>query len=141
MSTELSNPKKPSFLGRGWGFPPAFSRQAGAKMVAAETDILQSLKIILSTRPGERLMQPDFGCELSQFLFEEMSQAVITSIRSVVADALLYHEPRIKVDRVDVDASQAEAGLLLIQIDYTVRQTNTRSNLVYPFYLNEATGF
>ena len=84
-------------------------------------------------------MQPDFGCELSQFLFEEIRQGVVTSIRGVVSDALLYHEPRIKVDRIDIDTSQADNGLLLIKIDYTVRQTNTRSNLVYPFYLKEAT--
>ncbi|MCG8365116.1 MAG: GPW/gp25 family protein [Pseudanabaenales cyanobacterium] len=107
-------------------------------LVSDEDDILQSLHIILSTRPGERFMQPDFGCELSQFLFEEIRQGVITSITGVVSDALLYHEPRIKVDRIYVDDSQAETGLLLINIDYTIRQTNTRSNLVYPFYLQEA---
>ena len=129
-----------SFLGTGWSFPPTFSQHAGqAEMISAEADILQSIQIILSTQLGERVMQPDFGCDLSQFLFEEVSQGTITSIRSTVSDALLYHETRIKVNRIDVDISQSEAGLLLITIDYTIRQTNTRSNLVYPFYLNEAT--
>ena len=128
-----------SFLGTGWAFPPKFNRRtAQVDLVSDEDDILQSLHIILSTRPGERFMQPDFGCELSQFLFEEIRQGVITSITGVVSDALLYHEPRIKVDRIHMDDSQAEIGLLLINIDYTIRQTNTRSNLVYPFYLQEA---
>lgn len=128
-----------SFWGTGWAFPPSFNQQTGeVEMVSAEADILQSLHIILSTQPGERLMQPTFGCELSQFLFEDIRQGLITSLRSVVADALLYHETRIKVDRIDVDASPSEVGLLLISIDYTIRQTNTRSNLVYPFYLQEA---
>ena len=128
-----------SFLGTGWAFPPVFNRGSGeVELVSNEDDISQSLRIILSTRPGERLMQPDFGCELSQFLFEEIRQGVITSITGVVSDALLYHEPRIKVNRIHVDDSQAAVGLLLINIDYTIRQTNTRSNLVYPFYLQEA---
>ncbi|MEM9903562.1 MAG: GPW/gp25 family protein [Cyanobacteria bacterium P01_D01_bin.44] len=132
-----------SFLGTGWTFPPRFTRlsphQGQVEMVSAEADILQSLQIILSTQPGERLMLPDFGCELSQFVFEEIQQGVVTSIRGIVADALLYHEPRIQVDRIDVDTRQAIEGLLLISIDYTVRQTNTRSNMVYPFYIKEAT--
>ena len=139
MSSNQRMPKDASFLGTGWSFPPTFSQQTGrAEMVSAETDISQSIQIILSTQPGERLMQPDFGCELSQFLFEEIREGVMTSIRGVVSDALLYHEPRIQVNRIDVDPIQSEAGLLLINIDYTIRQTNTRSNLVYPFYLQEA---
>ncbi|MBT9314477.1 GPW/gp25 family protein [Leptothoe spongobia] len=128
-----------SFLGTGWGFPPQFNREtAQVAMVSDEDDIAQSLNIILSTYPGERFMQPTFGCELSQFLFEEVRQGVITSIRGIVADALLYHEPRIKVDRIAIAESETEPGLLLINIDYTIRSTNSRFNFVYPFYLNEA---
>ena len=136
-------PQEDAFLGTGWTFPPRFIKanqhQGQVEMVSAEADILQSLKIILSTQPGERLMLPDFGCELSQFVFEEIQQGVVTSIRSIVADALLYHEPRIQVNYIDVDTSQALEGLLLINIDYAIRQTNTRSNMVYPFYIKEAT--
>jgi phage baseplate assembly protein W len=136
--------KNPSFLGTGWNFPPQFNRGgdrpiSGVKMAIAEEDIRQSLEIILTTQPGERLMHPDFGCELSQFVFEEVRQGVMTRIKDIVSDALLNHEPRIQVDAVEVNESSAKAGLLLIEIDYTIRQTNTRSNLVFPFYLNEAT--
>ena len=127
-----------AFLGTGWSFPPSFNQNtATIEMVSEEEDIVQSLEIILSTRPNERIMQPDFGCDLSQYLFEELSQNLITGIRVIIADAILYHEPRIDLDNIDINESQKE-GLLLISITYTVRTTNSRFNLVYPFYLNEA---
>lgn len=127
-----------SFLGTGWSFPPTFDQgTATVEMVSDEEDIVQSMEIILSTRPPERIMQPDFGCELSQFLFEEISQGLITGIRGIISDALLYYEPRIDVEDINIDESEQE-GLLLISITYTVRGTNSRFNLVYPFYINEA---
>ncbi|MDZ8082829.1 MAG: GPW/gp25 family protein [Nostoc sp. DcaGUA01] len=127
-----------SFLGTGWSFPPTFNQDTGTvEMVSDEEDIVQSLEIILSTRPAERIMQPDFGCELSQFLFEEISQSLITGIKGTISDALLYHEPRIDVEDINIDESEKE-GLLLISVTYTVRVTNSRFNLVYPFYINEA---
>ncbi len=127
-----------SFLGTGWSFPPTFNQDpATVEMVSDEEDIVQSLEIILSTSPAERIMQPNFGCELSQFLFEEISQGLITGIRGTISDAILYHEPRIDVDEIEIDESE-EQGLLLISITYTVRTTNSRFNLVYPFYINEA---
>jgi uncharacterized protein len=129
-----------SFLGRGWNFPPAFSKGgADVIMAEAEEDIVQSIKIILGTRPMERTMQDDFGCDIKEFVFQTMSQRIITGIRQEITDALLYHEPRIEVENVNVDDGKLESGLLLITIQYRVRSTNTRYNMVYPFYLNEAT--
>ncbi|RCJ26530.1 hypothetical protein A6S26_14085 [Nostoc sp. ATCC 43529] len=126
-----------SFLGTGWSFPPTFNQDSGTvEMVSDEEDIFQSLEIILSTRPAERIMQPDFGCELSQFVFEEITQGLITAIKGTISDALLYHEPRIDVEEINIDES--EEGLLLISVIYRVRVTNSRFNLVYPFYINEA---
>lgn len=132
-----------SFLGKGWSFPPTFSRKmATVAMESEEEDIKQSLQIILSTRPTERVMNPDFGCELNQFIFEEISQNLITSLQNAVADAILYHEPRIEVGADDITISDSEAnqGLLFISINYLVRRTNSRFNLVYPFYINETQG-
>ncbi|MFK0731362.1 MAG: GPW/gp25 family protein [Gloeotrichia echinulata GP01] len=127
-----------SFLGTGWSFPPTFQRNtATVDMVSEEEDIIQSLEIILSTSPAERIMQPDFGCDLNQFLFDEISQGLITRIRGIIENAILYHEPRIEVDDIDIFESEKE-GLLLIKISYTIRRTNSRFNLVYPFYINEA---
>ena len=128
-----------SFLGTGWSFPPSFaSGGSDVHTVSGVEDIEQSLAILLRTRRGERVMQDEFGCDLSEFLFGEISQGLIGRLRGTIADAILHHEPRIAVNDIDVSESQAEAGLLLISIDYTVRATNSRYNMVYPFYLNEA---
>jgi len=83
-------------------------------------------------------MQSGFGCDLNRFLFEETSQGVINDIRSTVSNAILNHESRILVDDIKLENSDLENGLITISIDYTVHMTNTRSNLVYPFYINEA---
>lgn len=129
-----------SFLGRGWYFPPAFSAGgADVKMAEAEEDIEQSIRIILGTRSMERTMQEDFGCDIKEFLFEAMSQRVVTGLEQEIAEALLYYEPRIEVEEITVDDSQLDSGLLAIRLRYLVRSTNTRYNMVYPFYFSEAT--
>ncbi len=127
------------FLGKGWSFPPAFYLEgAEVEMVSGEEDIKQSLQIILSTSLKERMMHSNFGSELSGFLFEEAGQRLINEIQNAVSNALLIYEPRVKVEKVLVQDPGTEPGLITISIDYTVRTTNNRFNLVYPFYLNEA---
>ena len=128
-----------TFLGRGWAFPPRFgSGGRDVHTVSELDDIEQSLAIVLSTRRGERVMQPDFGCELSEFLFEEVTQGLVGRIRRAVEDSILHHEPRVELNDVEISVSHDVDGLLLIAIDYTVRATNSRYNMVYPFYLEEA---
>ncbi len=128
-----------SFLGTGWSFPPSFAASGGdVHVVSGVEDIEQSLAILLATQRGERVMQDDFGCDLSEFLFGEISQGLIGRVRSLIEDAILHHEPRIALNDVEISESGAEAGLLLISIDYTIRATNSRYNMVYPFYINEA---
>lgn len=127
------------FLGQGWGFPPTFARGgADVEVVSGLDDVRQSLQIILGTAPGERVLQESFGCALGRLLFEERDQSLINRIEKIVSDALLSHEPRIHVDAIDVTESSEEQGCLLIRVDYTVRGTNSRFNLVFPFYLMEA---
>jgi phage baseplate assembly protein W len=128
-----------AFLGTGWSFPPAFG-PGGAEVqtVFGVEDVEQSLAILLATRRGERVMQENFGCDLSEFQFGEISQGLIGRVRSIVADAILHHEPRIAVNEIEVSEQGMRDGLLLIRIDYTVRATNSRYNMVYPFYLQEA---
>ncbi|UII24678.1 GPW/gp25 family protein [Fulvivirga maritima] len=127
-----------NFLGKGWSFPPQFYADgAEVELVSGEEDIKQSLEIILSTSLKERVMMSDFGCDLSQFLFEEVDQSLINEMRGVVSDAILKYEPRVKAEQVAINNS-AEEGMLAISIDYVVRTTNNRYNLVYPFYLKEA---
>ena len=128
-----------AFLGKGWSFPPEFfSNGAEVEMVSGEEDIRQSLQILLSTSLNERTMFLDYGCELSRYLFEEIDQGLVNGLKSTVGDAILNHEPRIQTDNVEVDQASNNQGLLLITIDYTVRTTNNRYNMVYPFYINEA---
>lgn len=128
-----------SFLGTGWSFPPRFAAQgAYVETVSDAQDIHQSLQILFSTGLGERIMREDFGCDLNSVLFEEIDQGLINRLTSLISDAILYHESRINLDRLEISESESEHGLLLIELDYTVRDTNTRYNMVYPFYLNEA---
>jgi phage baseplate assembly protein W len=128
----------PSFLGTGWSFPPAFS--AGGvevAMVSDLDDVHQSLQILLATRRGERPMQEDFGGSLDDVLFEEMTPSLTSHVASLIWDAIVEHEPRVELRAVDVTAAD-EAGVLQIRIDYGIRGTNSRYNMVFPFYLNEA---
>ena len=130
-----------SFFGTGWGFPPDFDQTLGGVDMANDmADIQQSLQILLSTRPGERIMQPTYGCNLEELLFEPLTTTLRTYMKQIIETAILYHEPRIKLNNVDLSESQELEGLVLIRIDYTVRSNNSRFNFVYPYYKNEKTG-
>lgn len=128
------------FLGRGWSFPPSFDlASGGVRMVEGEQDIRQSIHLILGTVPGERQMLPPFGCDLEQFVFGPVDLSVQTMISTIVRRALLNYEPRINVVAVQVRLeNDAQRSAILIEIDYVVRTTNRRYNLVYPYYLNES---
>lgn len=127
-----------SFLGRGWGFPPTFDKASkSVGMLENEKDIESSLDILLSTRLGERIMQPNYGCNLDEMVFEAMNLTMLTYLKDLVENAILYFEPRIDLEGVEIDTSQELEGLLLIKITYTVRTTNSRFNYVYPFYKSE----
>jgi uncharacterized protein len=124
------------FLGTGWSFPPTFDRQlAEVLMTSGIEDIERSLEIIFTTTLGERLMNPAFGCNLVEMLFEPMNTGSITYVKNLLETAILYHEPRIDADTIDVQPDPLE-GLLLIKVEYRVRTTNSRFNFVYPFYLD-----
>jgi phage baseplate assembly protein W len=124
-----------AFLGVGFAFPPAAS--AGDMATAAyETDIEQSIRIILGTAPGERVMRPDFGAGLKKLLFEPMNTTTAALAQFNVQKALVQWEPRI--DQVTASViTQPATGSLSISIRYRVRLTNVFYNLVYPFYLSE----
>lgn len=126
-----------AFLGRGWNFPPSLSDD-GVKMVAYEEDIRQSLHILFSTSPGERVNRYDYGCPLRRYAFEPMNTETTMRMRNEIARAITLFEPRISLEDVSFE-EQAEEGILLIRISYTILRTNSRSNMVYPFYLNEGT--
>jgi phage baseplate assembly protein W len=130
---ELDN----SFLGRGWSFPPTFDRNAGVQMLNGEADIQSSLQILLSTRIGERVMQPEYGCNTDNMLFEAMNTGFQTFMEKQIEKAILADEPRIDLKNIDLVTQNAVDGVILIVVDYVVRATNTRTNLVFPFYKTE----
>lgn len=126
-----------SFLGRGWAFPPEFDIEVRTvEMVDTIDDIRQSLHILFSTALGERVMRPEFGCNLEVFQFEPMNNAFLAYLKDMITKAILLHEPRIRLDEIKVESEQLE-GRLLIEVIYVVRTTNTRNNFVYNFYLRE----
>ena len=127
-----------SFLGKGWGFPPEFNRGTQTvKMQEDEADIKSSLEILLSTRLGERVMVPDYGCNLDELLFKPLNLTLKTFVVDLIKTSILYHEPRIDVNKIDIDPTNELEGVLLINVDYTIRTTNSRKNMVYPFYKEE----
>lgn len=129
-----------SFLGTGWSFPPRFEKRANkVALVSDEEDIRESLMILLSTRPGERVMNPLYGCNLDDLLFAPLNLTLKTYVADLIETAILYFEPRIDLDKVQISENNDLEGELLIELDYRIRSTNTRRNLVYPFYRGEAT--
>ena len=137
------DPITASHLGIGWAFPVA--HQAGADAPGSEPpafararheeSVRQAIWIILSTARGERVMRPDFGCALDELLFAPNDATTRGMAESAVREALLRWEPRIDVLRVAASAEGAQRERLLIGVDYRVRKTDSRINLVYPFYL------
>lgn len=131
-------PNTASFLGTGWAFPPRFARDGRTGMAEGEQDIRESLTILLSTRQGERVMHPLFGCNLHALVFEHVNQTVVTEIRQTILRAIARCEPRVEVERVSVLPGPDANGVLPIEIAYRIRATNTVDNLVYPFYVEAA---
>lgn len=128
-----------SFLGKGWGFPPVFRRKMmSVEMVTEEDAVFRSIKIILSTNTGERIMSPAFGVNMQPYYFSSMNVQNRAMIEKIVKESLIINEPRIVVEDVITTPLQ-DKGIMNIEIKYTIRSTNTRYNYVYPFYINEAT--
>jgi hypothetical protein len=126
------------FYGQGWKFPPAFDpAQRQTEMVADAGSIRTSLEILMGTSMGERLMQPLYGTNLQPQVFKPGDLSTATLIQSFIRDAIIQYEPRIELNKVAVDNSRIGDGILLVTVDYVIRRTNTRSNIVFPFYLKE----
>ncbi|MDX5338240.1 MAG: GPW/gp25 family protein [Cyclobacteriaceae bacterium] len=131
--------EKNTFLGRGWGFPVEFNQNSKQVLLAEnEEDIRQSLIILLNTTIGERVLRPEYGCNLEDLLFEALNVTTATMITNRIKRAILFHEPRIKTDDIDLRPDYQE-GRVEVLISYTIISTNNRKNLVYPYLFIEAT--
>ena len=104
-----------------------------------DEDVKESLRILIATTPGERVMNPAYGCRLKSMMFDVIDEGTITEIKDIVERAVLFFEPRISLISIDVDTENVYEGMLNLQLNYQIRGTNSRSNVVYPFYFNEGT--
>lgn len=128
----MENNRNIAFLGTGWAFPPAFDKLSGtAEMASGREDIEQSLKILLSTRPGERVMQPDYGCNLDRLVFEPLDASMKSYMEEMIKTSILYHEPRINLLGITIMDMSPNSGFVSISVDYEIRTTNSRHNFVY----------
>lgn len=128
-----------SFLGKGWSFPPEFDPDAGTvRMTEDEEDIHASLQILMGTSVGERFLSPQYGLDIQALLFTPLGTTAITYLKDRFKVALLVHEPRINPISIDFDTSRLRDGTVSVILEYEVRATNSRFNLVYPFYQSDA---
>jgi phage baseplate assembly protein W len=125
------------FLGTGWKYPVKVDTDGKIAVSQYEDKIKESIRIILGTAKGERIMRPDFGCGIHELVFVSINSVTMKQVEHSVREGLTLWEPRIELKNVEVSSEKAEEGKLLVSIDYIVRATNTRFNLVYPFYLKE----
>jgi len=125
------------FLGVGWKFPLQVTPTGGIATATAEQRIEEAILVILSTAPGERLMLPDFGCGIHDLVFSPNASSTVSKIVDSVRRSLVKYEPRIDVLDVSAETADRQANLLLIRVDYRIRDTNSMKSLVYPFFITE----
>lgn len=132
---------KPNFLGKGWAFPPAFIKGAPGvvAMTYADENIKENLRILLMTRIGERICELGYGTRLKKLAFAGINARLVGNIKETIKRGILLYERRIQLENIKVDLSQSREGYVLIDIHYTINQTNDRSNFVYPFHFTEGT--
>ena len=122
-------------IGKGWAFPPQVDAQGHIALVSNDTELEQSIRIILATQPGERVMRPTFGCRLHELVFMPNNMDTAIRAQEYVDEALGMWEPRVEVQRVEVRPNPHRDNELLIEIDYLIKNTRDARSLVYPFYL------
>ncbi len=135
---QISQDEK-AFLGRGWSYPLKFNWETkSVRMVSAEEDIEESLFILLNTMKKERIMRPDFGCDLMLMVYEKMDNSFENIITDYIRTAITLYESRIEIENILVQENQME-GAMHVDLTYVIRATNSRRNMVFPFYLTQGT--
>jgi Bacteriophage baseplate protein W len=128
-------PNAPPFLGTGWVFPIRPNPAGSLGYVSGDDNVEQSLAILLQTALGERVMRPDFGTEAPRLVFAPGSEQFLHLLETTVRNAIINWEPRVDVQSLDAEADPVDPARITVSIAYTIRQTNTRKNLVFPYYL------
>ncbi len=127
-----------SYLGRGWKFPVQVNPKTGRILMSEnEQDISEAIIILLKTSKGERVMKSDFGCGLRRFVFDLTDEVTMRKIEEDIREAIMVWEPRVGDVEIKAAKDAEVSGKITIDIHYTVRSTNNRYNLVYPFYMEE----
>lgn len=127
----MANP----IVGRGWHFPPQLDERGTMALTSDQDEIEQSIRIILGTVPGQRVMRPEFGCRIHELVFDPNSLDTAATARRYVAESLGRWEPRINLRQVDIRPDPDEPSCLLISIQYQIEALHSNRSLVYPFYL------
>jgi phage baseplate assembly protein W len=139
MAEVSSDETYTSFLGTGWSFPPEFVLGAGeVRMTSDEEDIAASLKILLGTSLGERFLQPKYGLNMNELVFEPINTTLLALLKDRAKRTVLVYEPRINLLSVEMDQSAQYEGKISLILEYEIRTTNSRYNLVYPFYTTDS---
>tara|TARA_Y100000782_G_C10183410_1_gene265122 strand:- start:2634 stop:3092 length:459 start_codon:yes stop_codon:yes gene_type:complete len=130
-----------TFLGRGWAFPPTFRKNNAepVAMVQDDVDIHQSLEVLMGTVLGERVMLPGYGSDLHAYLFQSISNSEVHFLKELIRTAIVNYETRVELEEIEIDYSNYQEGIISIALKYTVETTNTRFNLVFPYYQVEGT--
>jgi phage baseplate assembly protein W len=123
------------FVGRGWAFPIRTDMNGGIALVGREREIAEAIRLIVSTTPGERPMRPEFGCRIHDFVFAPADQMTAAAISAEVTRAVTMWEHRVDVEAVDVLQAPEDQTVFYIDIHYRLKATNSRYNLVFPFYV------
>ena len=123
------------FIGRGVSFPLRVDQSGFIAMSSGPEDVESSLRMVLATAPGERLMRPLFGCRIWDLLFEPINANTVGLMTEAVREAVGRWEPRVELDDVEIVPMPEVKGAVHITLSYVIRTTNDRRNLVFPFYV------
>ncbi len=123
------------FLGQGWAYPLQIDPRGGFALARGERDIEQSIRLILETMPGERVMRPEFGCRAKELIFAPRNASTQGQLIEYVEYALTRWEPRIEVLSVEAEDDPANDGAWLVEIRYKVKDTHDQRSIVYPFFI------
>jgi len=123
------------FVGSGWSFPLRTDTTGSIALSSGSREIVEAIRLIVGTSPGERPMRPEFGCTIHERVFDTADATTVGEIARDVKEALRRWEPRIEVQSVDVTIDDMEHEKLYVDVGYSIRGSNDKRNLVFPFYV------